>query len=329
MDFLVTGCAGFIGRAVSENLLKLGHSVIGIDNLNNYYSPELKKLRLSTLQTFEKFTFLNKDISSIDIKEMKNKKIDFLVHLAAQPGVRLKPELYVNYVNSNLLGFIKICSMVKELEIGNFIYASSSSVYGNTSKTPFSESELELSPNSFYGYSKLMNEKIANDFFFTLKQVNYIGLRFFTVYGEFGRPDMLYFKIAQNLLCNSELKLYGNGTVQRDFTYIGDVVKSFQIIVDKMSSGIKWHPNIVNVGGGKPISMNKLIAIFEDITKKRVNALYCSANSQDMLKTEASYKLLNEMTNYVPDTSLNDGIEKFYKWLSEEYKKNKVSQWIF
>jgi len=314
MIILITGCAGFIGYSLSEHLLNYNHKVLGIDNFDDYYSVSLKKKRINKLKKFKNFSFLKIDI--LDQKKITNnfkkKKVDLIIHLAAQAGVRYSLINPKKYVDTNIKGFVNIVSLAKEKKISKFIYASSSSVYGNSKNFPLKESE-NLKPKNIYGLSKKINEEISN-----LKQFNnkmtVIGLRFFTIYGEWGRPDMFMFKLFKAFFTKKIFYLNNYGNHDRDFTYIGDV----KIIVQKLINK-KFHGHhIFNICSNKPQNILKIVNEFTKKNKTKIKKI--SINKADVLKTHGSNKKLNRNISKIKYSNFYDTFYKTFDW----YKKNKI-----
>ena len=314
MIILITGCAGFIGYSLSEHLLNYNHKVLGIDNFDDYYSVSLKKKRINKLKKFKNFSFLKIDI--LDQKKITNnfkkKKVDLIIHLAAQAGVRYSLINPKKYIDTNIKGFVNIVSLAKEKKISKFIYASSSSVYGNSKNFPLKESE-NLKPKNIYGLSKKINEEISN-----LKQFNnkmtVIGLRFFTIYGEWGRPDMFMFKLFKAFFTKKIFYLNNYGNHDRDFTYIGDV----KIIVQKLINK-KFHGHhIFNICSNKPQNILKIVNEFTKKNKTKIKKI--SINKADVLKTHGSNKKLNRNISKIKYSNFYDTFYKTFDW----YKKNKI-----
>lgn len=328
MKILITGCAGFIGHALTEKLLKKNVNVVGIDNMTSYYSTDLKNFRLQNLLSNKNFVFYNTSISSTETNTVMRKgKFDAVIHLAAQPGVRITRSNFDKYINSNIIDFVKLTMFIQKASIPFFLYASSSSVYGNSAVLPFSELETNLSPTSFYGTTKLFNEIYSRNFF-DPNVTKHIGLRFFTVYGPFGRPDMSYFRLLHSAINNKNFVLYGNGEHLRDFTYIADVVESMYRVFKKLIRGSNPYPPILNIGGGNPISMKEVIETVEILTKRKIAYEQRESLSEDMLSTKADFKLLHEFSSYVPKTTFSVGIKKTYRWILENHLQNQLKVWV-
>jgi UDP-glucuronate 4-epimerase len=328
MKILVTGCAGFIGHAFTEKLLKKNVNVVGIDNMTRYYSTELKNFRLQNLLTNKNFVYYNTSISSLETNQIVHKgKFDAVIHLAAQPGVRISRSNFEKYIKSNIIDFAKFSIFIQKAAIPFFLYASSSSVYGNSAALPFSEFETNLRPTSFYGTTKLLNEIYSRNFF-DPNVTKHIGLRFFTVYGPLGRPDMSYFRLLHSAINNKKFILYGNGEHLRDFTFITDAVESMYRVLKKLINSSNPYPPLLNIGGGNPITMNKVIETVEILTKRKILFEKRESLSQDMLSTKADFKLLSDYSSYVPKTTFEYGIKKTYRWIVKNNLTNKLETWI-
>jgi UDP-glucuronate 4-epimerase len=326
MKILVTGNAGFIGSAVASNLVLAGHQVFGLDSLSNYYDISLKKSRLNEFPVQQNY------FGEIQDEEFLNKVLDdvepeSVIHLAAQPGVRLPVSKISKYVDNNLVGFSALLSQVAMREIPNFMYASSSSVYGDTSTPPYSEGELNIAPNSFYGATKYANELFTP----TIVQGSKTrarGLRFFTVYGPWGRPDMAYFRMVSNVLTDSPFELFGDGKVKRDFTYISDVVHAVIDLHGELKTREFGFSDIVNIGGGRPVSMLDVLQVISEIAGKKVEFSQGEANQNDVTLTVCNPNYLHELTAYKPTTELLDGLRAFVNWGSDAAIRAYLPQWV-
>jgi UDP-glucuronate 4-epimerase len=329
MVYLITGCAGFIGSKLAMQALESNHSVIGLDNLNSYYDRQLKELRVSNLKNFIKFKFINGDINNQEILEEigHSHSISTVYHMAAQAGVRLPVEKYSNYVESNVSGFTSVLNFAIKREVRNFIYASSSSVYGNAEDSIFNEFTTDTNPTSYYGVSKLFNEKIARVMVRNSK-TSARGLRFFTVYGEMGRPDMAYFRIANAILNGGEFNLFGDGSVKRDFTYIEDVVRSTLALGEELSSRAGGYADVVNIGGGRPVSMNELISEIALQLGSAPEIIKTKADGNDVAMTKADTSTLYNLVGFTPQTELNEGIKKFLNWAQSDQIRTKLDDWV-
>lgn len=329
MTYLVTGAAGFIGSNLVKELLIGGNSVVGIDNMNDYYATDLKELRIAELGQYPDFHFIKCDLKDkaklLDV--VTRFKPDTVIHLAAQAGVRLPVEQYFKYVDSNIVGFQNMLDIVISKGVPNFLYASSSSVYGDQSELPYSETETKLVPTSFYGITKLTNELLVN-VLIPNSRTRARAMRFFTVYGPMGRPDMAYFRLINCALNDEEFSLFGNGTIERDFTYINDVVNSCISLANELSTRDAGYFDTVNIGGGKPVSMNHLIEIIEKQTAKKINIKTRPVNNADVRITKANDVLLKTLTNTETFTALDRGIQTTLEWASAENIKRELPHWI-
>lgn len=317
---LVTGCAGFIGFHLSVSLLKNNIKVIGIDNFTKYYDKNLKNNRLKILKSYKNFKFIKIDIknNSSLIKKIKNKKILTLVHLAAQPGVRVSIQNPHNTLSQNLTAFSNIIELARILKIKKFLYASSSSVYGDTKMFPFKENDKKNVPVSIYGATKLCNEIIAEAYSrnFNLEA---IGLRFFTVYGEYGRPDMAYYSFLNNLYKNSKITIFNKGKMHRDFTYIDDIIEG---IINLINIKKKLGHCVINLGKGRPDKLFDLTDNIQKHTKKKFKIQYTkNIPNGDIKKTYADTNKAKKLINWKPKTSLKEGIIKFIDWYKIYYGK--------
>lgn len=285
---LVTGAAGFIGFHLTLKLLKQNKYVIGIDNMNNYYDPEIKKNRLKKLKTFKKFKFLKIDISFKEkFVKLKKYKFEIIYHLAAQAGVRYSFSNPKLYIESNINGFFNIFEFAKQKKINKIIYASSSSVYGNQTKFPVSE-HSELKPENLYGMTKKINEEMAQ-YYFNKFNIKSIALRFFTVFGENGRPDMFLIKFLNAFKNKKPFELYNYGKHERDFTYVGDVIKMITRL--KFKNGF----DVYNVSSDRPIKLMKVISLFK---KYQINPKIKKIPFQkgDVIKTHGSNYKIKKLT---------------------------------
>lgn len=315
---LITGCAGFIGYHLTKRLLN-NYNIIGIDNLNDYYDINLKKDRLKNLE-HKNFKFLKCDISNREELEKKisEHKIDKVINLAAQAGVRYSIENPDNYINSNIIGFYNILECIRKHKINHLIYASSSSVYGNN-ELPFKESNSTDNPISLYAATKKTDEILAQAYS-NLYNIKCTGLRFFTVYGPFGRPDMAYFNFTKKIINKEKIQLFNNGESIRDFTYIEDIVEGIIKVLDKPTT------KIYNIGNSTPIKMLDFINILKEtliknnlIENYELNIELQPKQLGDADNTYANIKELEKDFNYKPNTNIKDGLDKFIKWYKEYY----------
>ena len=309
MKILVTGCAGFIGSHVSERLLQEGYEVFGIDNLNDYYDVNQKEENLKILSKYNKFTFKKDDIISTNI--INDIKPDKVCHLAAMAGVRNSIDNPSQYVKTNIEGFINLLEQSVKNDVSNFVYASSSSVYGLNKKVPFSENDSILTCNSPYAASKRSMEIFANTYN-QLYGLPLIGLRFFTVYGPRGRPDMAPFKFLNLISKEQQIDKYGDGTSMRDYTYISDVVDG---IVSSLLNNKSLKLEVFNLGNSYPISLNTFIETCEKVSGK--TAIINQKDNQlgDVPTTYADISKAKNLLNYEPKIKLEDGLRETYKWL--------------
>ena len=306
-----------------------GNHVTAIDNFSDYYDVDLKKLRIEKLLTPSKVKVLSVDISdqkAID-ELISSCKPEVVINLAAQAGIRLPTYHIHKYVNSNLVGFSNILQSTVSNNIPYFLYASSSSVYGDQAAIPYKESEQNLHPNSFYGSTKLANELLTPTL---IKNSSTIarGLRFFTVYGPWGRPDMAYFRMIANVVSGSEFNFFGDGSVERDFTYIDDAVNTVIELSKELEKRKPGYSDVVNLGGGRPLSMSYLLENINKISKAEVKFNRQSSNSNDAKKTMSDSKYIQSLIGSKPETKLEDGINKTYKWALQSNIAAQLNNWV-
>jgi UDP-glucuronate 4-epimerase len=327
MKILITGVAGFIGANLAQELLKCKHTVFGIDNINDYYDINLKLSRLRSLGIeteniksgieiggLEGFIFLKLDLNNRDaLFDLFNTgKFDIVVNLAAQAGVRYSLENPDAYIQSNILGFYNILEASKQFKIKHLIFASSSSVYGNSNEVPFRTDQRTDEPISLYAATKKSNEVIAYSYSH-LYGLPITGLRFFTVYGPWGRPDMAYFIFTQKVLTGQKITLFNDGDMFRDYTYVGDVVKSIsKLIVLPPSDGNYYR--ILNVGNQKVIRMLDFVTILENILGIKANLAFDEKQKGDVDITFSDSGEIEKLINFVPNTSLEEGLSSFVEW---------------
>tara|TARA_Y100001970_G_C14155471_1_gene815281 strand:- start:542 stop:1504 length:963 start_codon:yes stop_codon:yes gene_type:complete len=319
MKILITGVAGFIGYHLSSNLLSQGHKIYGIDNLNNYYDLKLKKDRIKELKKEKNFFFKKVDLSNKKKINLiiKLNKIKYIVHLAAQAGVRYSIDNPESYFKSNLEGFFNILEISKKNKVNHLLFASTSSVYGNNSKFPLNEKTNTDKPLSFYAATKKSNEVMAYSYS-NIYKLPTTALRFFTVYGPFGRPDMSLFKFTKAILNNKKLNLFNSGNHDRDFTYIDDVVKGISFIIDKPSK--KSVPyNCFNIGKGKPEKLKLFLQLIEKNLNKKAKINHLPLQVGDVKKTHSSIAALNKYSKYKPQTNIKKGIKLFIDWYKKYY----------
>ncbi|OTA19177.1 NAD dependent epimerase/dehydratase family protein [Xenorhabdus beddingii] len=333
MKYLVTGAAGFIGFHLIKKLIENGNHVIGIDNINDYYDVSLKKSRLEILSCLNNFKFKLIDISDkILIEELfENNKFDRVIHLAAQAGVRYSLINPYSYSDSNLSGFLTILEGCRHNNISHLVYASSSSVYGLNDQLPFSTSDSVDHPVSLYAATKKANELMAHSYSH-LYGIPTTGLRFFTVYGPWGRPDMALFKFTKAILNHEPIDVYNNGKLSRDFTYVDDIVEGIIRVSDVVPvSDNTWTPKvgnpanssapykIYNIGNGSPINLMDYINALE--SSLGINAIKNMLPMQpgDVYSTWADTEDLFKATGYKPSTNISDGVEQFIQWYKQYY----------
>jgi UDP-glucuronate 4-epimerase len=330
--YLITGAAGFIGYYLSRKLLEQGCQVIGIDNINDYYDVNLKYTRLEQLEPYEKFTFIKGDISDKDMimKTFEEYKPNVVVNLAAQAGVRYSIENPDVYIQSNIIGFYNILEACRYNPVDHLVYASSSSVYGANKKVPFEESDFVDNPVSLYASTKKSNELMAHTYSH-LYNIPATGLRFFTVYGPMGRPDMAYFGFTDKYFVGESIKIFNNGDFEndlyRDFTYIDDIVEGIERLLPNPSVGDNNVPHkVFNIGNNNP---EKLMVFIETLEKCLSNALGKEVSFEkvfepikpgDVPATYASTDLLQKAVGFKPATSIEEGLQKFVDWYVEYYK---------
>ena len=329
MKYLVTGAAGFIGSSISNSLAIAGNIVVGIDNFSDYYSKGLKRMRVEKLLSPRGVRVIENDISEFESisQIVKNEKPDFVIHLAAQAGVRIPKNQNQKYVKSNLVGFSNLLQSVVLNEVPDFIYASSSSVYGDFAKTPYSESEYNLKPKSFYGATKLSNE-ILTPTLICGSKTRARGIRFFTVYGPWGRPDMAYFRLFAAALTGGQFDLYGDGRVERDFTYIDDVVSIIKQLCEELKMKSEGFHDVVNIGGGRPLSMKYLIKEIEKVTGNLINVKNEKMNDGDSMLTIADPTYLESMIGKQHFTTLEKGIYQIHKWCLIPENLSNLKEWV-
>lgn len=316
MNILITGCAGFIGFHCSKEFLEKKNKVYGIDIINDYYDKKIKFKRLKILRNNKNFIF--KKINLCDEKKLKNflnkKKIHLVIHLAAQAGVRYSLINPKKYIDSNINAFFNLLEIMKEKNIKNLIYASSSSVYGNSKKFPLQEKMSTSKQISLYGATKKFNEILAY-YYFQMFNISSYGLRFFTAYGPYGRPDMSIFKFCKKMLNGNSIDVYNNGNHERDFTFISDVVES----IYKLSFKIKKnHYEIINIAGGNKVKLLYLISLLEKFLNKKAKIKFLKLQKGDVVRTLADNKKLKKMITFVPKVKIEDGLKKFCEWFLKE-----------
>ena len=317
MKILVTGCAGFIGMHTSQYLLNQGHEVVGIDNLNDYYSPQLKFDRLKQIQNLKGFSFQKMDIVDADgiNKLFIENAFDRVVHLAAQAGVRYSIINPKAYIDSNITGFFNILEACRHNQIEHLVYASSSSVYGQNTKLPYSESDQVDHPVSLYAATKKSNELMAHSYSHLYGFAS-TGLRFFTVYGPWGRPDMSPYIFIKAILEGKPIQLFNYGDMSRDFTYVDDIVRGVVEVLSKPASKEQdgsLH-RVFNIGNHQPVSLTEYVRTMEKIAGVPAIVELAALQPGDVLSTYADTLKIESLTNFKPSTSLKIGLENFVGW---------------
>lgn len=319
MKYLVTGAAGFIGFYTAKRLLEQGHQVIGLDNLNDYYEPELKQHRLAQLTLFKKFTFVELDLANREgmANLFVSEEFDRVIHLAAQAGVRYSIENPFAYVDSNLVGMMTILEGCRHNKVQHLVYASSSSVYGMNDKIPFSEEDQVDKPVSLYAATKKSNELMAHSYA-KLYNLPVTGLRFFTVYGPAGRPDMAPWLFTEAILKGNPIKVFNHGKMMRDFTYIDDIVEGVIRIQEIIPTNAIPY-SLFNIGNNEPIQLSRFIAAIETAASKPAEKIMLDMQPGDVERTYADTARLEEAVDYKPQTEIEYGIQQFVDWY-KEYK---------
>ena len=330
--YLVTGAAGFIGYYLSSRLLSEGKTVIGVDNLNDYYDVNLKLTRLSLLEGKEHFTFHKIDISDRASLEVlfKENQIDYVINLAAQAGVRYSIDNPDVYIQSNVIGFYNILELCRHYPVKHLVYASSSSVYGSNQKVPFEETDFVDNPVSLYAATKKSNELMAHTYSH-LYNIPSTGLRFFTVYGPMGRPDMAYFGFTDKYFKGESIKIFNNGDFEndmyRDFTYVDDIVEGILKVIESAPTSIKPMHRVLNIGNNNPEKLmyfiNTLEMCLSNSLKSKIEfkKVYEPIKPGDVHKTYASTQALEHLVGFKPKTSIKDGLQRFTDWYVTYYKK--------
>ena len=329
MRILVTGAAGFIGSALCEQLMLSNHEVTAVDNFSDYYDVSLKRLRVKELLSPLSLEVLNLDIcdqSKVE-KIIASSNPEVVIHLAAQAGVRLSVSESRKYVDSNLVGFSNVLISTIEKKVPKFLYASSSSVYGDKAEIPYSETESNLHPSSFYGSTKLANELLVPTLVKNSETVAR-GLRFFTVYGPWGRPDMAYFRMIANAIVGTEFNFFGDGSIERDFTFVNDAVNSVVNLTLELESRKPGFSDVVNLGGGRPLSMNYLLEIVGSLTGKKVSFERYDTNLNDARKTMSDPSYIQKLISSKPSTKLEDGISMTIDWASRKEIASNLDKWV-
>lgn len=334
---LVTGAAGFIGFHLSKKLLNNSYQIIGIDNLNDYYDTNLKQSRLEILNKYNNFSF-----QKVDLKDkvavdniFETYRPTHVINLAAQAGVRYSIENPYAYVDSNLTGFMNILEACRNYPVEHLLYASSSSVYGGNKVVPFSPNHNVDHPVSLYAATKKSNELMAHTYSH-LYGIPTTGLRFFTVYGPYGRPDMAYFSFTKDILAGNMIKVFNHGSMERDFTYIDDIVEGIVKLLDKVPVANKdWNESkddlstsfapykIYNIGNNNPVKLMRFINALESALGKEAEKVYMDMQPGDVHHTYADVSDLERDINFKPSTSIEEGLKKFVEWYESYYQVKK------
>ncbi|MDN6292858.1 MAG: NAD-dependent epimerase [Tetragenococcus halophilus] len=333
MKLLVTGAAGFVGFHLSKKLLEKEIEIVGLDNMNDYYDPQLKEDRLAILKEKANFTFYKIDLKDKqDVEQLfEDEKPTHVINLAAQAGVRYSIENPYAYVDSNLIGFINILEACRHNPVEHLLYASSSSVYGGNKVAPFSTNHNVDHPVSLYAATKKSNELMAHTYS-NLYDIPTTGLRFFTVYGPYGRPDMAYFSFTNRILKGEMIDVYNHGNMERDFTYIDDIVSGIEKLIDKApQSNNQWDEEkddisesfapykIYNIGNNSPIKLMRFINALESALGQEAKKNYMEMQPGDVKRTYADMTDLENDIGFKPSTSIEEGLEKFVSWYKEYY----------
>jgi UDP-glucuronate 4-epimerase len=333
MSILVTGAAGFIGFHLSDRLLANGYHVIGVDNLNDYYDVRLKEDRLSILEQHNNFTFYKIDLAdSQSLHEIfREENITIAINLGAQAGVRCSLDNPHSYAHSNLIGFLNILEACRNFPVEHLLFASSSSVYGANTNIPYTTKDSVDHPVSLYAATKKSNELMAHSYSY-LFQIPITGLRFFTVYGPWGRPDMAYYSFTKNILEGRPIKVFNNGDMRRDFTYIDDIVEGIiQLLDHPPTHNTNWNSllpdpssskapyKIYNIGNNSPVSLIDFIHLIEKTTGKQANIQHFPMQLGDVKETYADITDLYQEIGFQPNTSIEVGISHFVNWYKEYY----------
>ncbi len=334
MKILVTGAAGFIGYHVAQALCGAGHSVIGIDNLSPYYDVDLKRSRLALLARAERFSFCEMDLARTEsvARVFADEKPEFVIHLAAQAGVRYSLDNPESYIQTNLVGFYGILECCRRYPVSHLVYASSSSVYGLNTALPFSEKDRVDHPASLYAATKRGNELMAHAYSH-LFGIPVTGLRFFTVYGPWGRPDMAPFLFTKAILAGNPIRIFNNGRMQRDFTYIDDIVDGVCRVLTHIpapdpawDAGAQALPcassapfRIYNIGNNKSVALEYFISVLEQAIGKKAIREYLPMQPGDVQATYADIEALREAVGFEPKTTIEEGVPKFVRWYKDYY----------
>ena len=326
--YLITGGAGFIGFHLSRRLLEQGIRVIGLDNMNDYYEITLKEARLDILKKYDKYTFIKCDLADKDVimALFEREKPDIVVNLAAQAGVRYSIDNPDSYIQSNLVGFFHVLEACRHYPVEHLVFASSSSVYGGNEKVPFSTEDKVDQPVSLYAATKKSNELMAYSYS-KLYKIPVTGLRFFTVYGPYGRPDMACYKFAKKIMNDEPVQIYNNGDMYRDFTYIDDIVTGVENILcnPPAADSQEAYYKIYNIGNNKPEKLMDFITVLEKYLGKEAKKEFLPMQPGDVYQTYADVTDLMNDFGFKPNTAMEEGLGHFVKWFKEYYGYEKVN----
>ena len=324
MTILITGIAGFIGSHLARNLLTRGDKILGIDNISDYYDVNLKYDRLNNLKKYKNFIFEKIDISNYSDLEkiIKKHKVTKICHLAAQAGVRYSLEAPMEYIKSNIVGHLNMLEICRNYEIKNIVYASSSSVYGGNTKVPFSINDRVDTPVSLYAATKRSDELMSYTYNH-LYGINTIGLRFFTVYGPWGRPDMATWIFTKKIINDEPIEVFNNGNMERDFTYIDDIINGTISILDSCKDDSnESFSKVYNIGNNKPEKLLNFISLIEENLGKKAIKIMKPLQKGDVPNTYADIKDIQADYNFTPKTKLVEGIPKFIEWFKNYHNLN-------
>jgi UDP-glucuronate 4-epimerase len=335
MKILLTGAAGFIGMHTAQRLLKEGHEVIGLDNINSYYDTNLKYGRLNELGIPKSAILYNKILTGhtgfkfieLDLNDAGNlmalfakQQFDIVINLAAQAGVRYSITNPKDYIESNIVGFFNLLECCRTFVPKHLIYASSSSVYGNSTEVPFRTTNNTDSPVSLYAATKKTNELMAYTYSH-LYSIPCTGLRFFTVYGPWGRPDMAYFSFTKNIIEQQPISLYNNGNLKRDFTYIDDIVESIVRLIPKtpVATSNEAAYRLINIGNQNPVEVSTFVSVLETCIGKKATIESTPMQPGDVYTTYADTSEIESITGFTPNTSIEKGLQRFVNWFKSHY----------
>ncbi len=315
---VVTGAAGFVGAAVSERLLARGETVVGLDNFNAYYDVALKEARVARLAAQSGFTLVRGDLADAGTVRRLIDGVRRVVHVGAQAGVRHSIEAPFDYERSNLAGHLSVLEACRAAEVDHLVYASSSSVYGERPEggAAFRETDAAAKPASLYAATKRANE-LMSEAYASLYHIPQTGLRFFTVYGPWGRPDMAYYSFTRKILAGEPIEVYGQGNMARDFTYIDDIVDGIIGALDRPPLG--GENRILNIGAGRPVALMDMISILESALGRKAEKIFRPMQPGDVTRTSADISALAALTGYAPKVTLEEGLQRFVAWYRSHY----------